>query len=251
MTNNGNIPWTRILVEGSAIVVSILFAFWIDAWWGERQERQAEHNYLIALEKDFGEARISLENQVDRVLLLFSQIDQVLSVIADTRTTDLPETFSGLVGSAYGIPRPVIVTGTYEDMVNSGSLRLLRNEGLRVAMAEFMSILKIAEFHSNLNVQTYWALHAPFVNKHLLMSEFGWSVEDSDGADRTVTYMMGSAISQSFEPNIDAVRTQEFWNLMTGWKVLHGDQLNQVIRARNLSIEILSMLNEEIEPGSR
>lgn len=251
MKNTSNVPWSRILAEGGAIVISILLAFWIEAWWSENQERQAELDYLIALHKDFSETRESLEIQVDRVSLLFNQVDEVLGVIADKKTTDLPDTFSKMVGNAYALPRPVTVTGTYEDMVNSGSLRLLRNEDLRVAMAEFMGVLEIVEFHSNLNVQTYWALHAPFVNQHLLMSEFGWSVEDNEGTDRTVTYMVEPAIGQPFRSNADAVKTQEFWNLMIGWKVLYNDQLGQVIRARNLNIEILNMLNDEIGLDSR
>ncbi len=251
MSKNLEVSWPTITVEGGAIIVSILLAFSIQAWWDERQDRQSEIDYLIALQKDFSETRESLENQVDRVVALFDQVDQVLSVIADTKTTNLPDAFSEMVGQAYLIPRPVSVTSTYEDMVNSGSLSLLRNEDLRVAMAEFMSILKIVEFHSNMNVQTYWTLHAPFINQHLLMNEFGWNAKDNEGADRDVTYMVGPAIKHLFRLNVDAVRTQEFWNLMIGWKALHNDQLIQVIRARNLSTEILSMLNDGIESDSR
>jgi hypothetical protein len=34
-----NIPWKRLSAEGLAIVVSILLAFWIDAWWDTRKDR--------------------------------------------------------------------------------------------------------------------------------------------------------------------------------------------------------------------
>ena len=34
------IPWLRVWVEGVVIVVSILLAFGIQAWWDERQESQ-------------------------------------------------------------------------------------------------------------------------------------------------------------------------------------------------------------------
>ena len=33
------IPWLRVFAEGAVIVVSILLAFGIDAWWEGRQER--------------------------------------------------------------------------------------------------------------------------------------------------------------------------------------------------------------------
>jgi len=251
MTNNGNIPWSRILTEGGAIVISILLAFWIDAWWSERQERQAELDYLIALQKDFGETRDNLQSHIDRVAALFDQVNQVLNVIADTNAAELPDAFSKMVGDAYVIPHPVAVTGTYEDMVNSGNLRLLRDEELRVTMAEFMNILENLEFHSNLTVQTFWALHAPFINERLLMNEFGWSVEDNNSTDLSVTYLVDPAIDHPFRLNADAVRTREFWNLMIGWKVLYSDQLERAVRARNLSFEVTDMISADIEYYSR
>ena len=39
--------------EGAAIVVSILLAFAIDAWWEERQERTEEQQILLDLADEF------------------------------------------------------------------------------------------------------------------------------------------------------------------------------------------------------
>ena len=36
------IPWTTLFIEGVAIVVSILLAFAIDAWWDQRKGRAEE-----------------------------------------------------------------------------------------------------------------------------------------------------------------------------------------------------------------
>ena len=152
LTKPEHIPWKRITVEGLAVVVSILLAFGIDAWWSEKQERLAELEYLIALQKDFLETQEGLDDQVEDVSRLFDRVDQVLMVIADIQTTELPESISRMVGDAYSIPRPIPITGTYEDMVNSGSIQLIRNDDLRVLLAEFMGILEVMEFHSNLNL---------------------------------------------------------------------------------------------------
>ena len=46
------VPWLRILAEGSAIVVSILLAFGIQAWWEDRQERAVETALLTGLIED-------------------------------------------------------------------------------------------------------------------------------------------------------------------------------------------------------
>jgi hypothetical protein len=42
-----DIPWKRLFVEGTAIVVSILLAFGIDAWWQDRQIRKEEHAKMV------------------------------------------------------------------------------------------------------------------------------------------------------------------------------------------------------------
>ena len=46
------VPWPRIFAEGLAIVVSILLAFGIQAWWEERQERAVEKALLTGLVED-------------------------------------------------------------------------------------------------------------------------------------------------------------------------------------------------------
>jgi hypothetical protein len=46
------VPWPRIVAEGIAIVVSILLAFGIQAWWEERQERAMERALLTGLVED-------------------------------------------------------------------------------------------------------------------------------------------------------------------------------------------------------
>jgi hypothetical protein len=53
--NTDNAPQVsirRLIAEGSAIVVSILFAFSIDAWWDERQERDVVQDLLVGLLDD-------------------------------------------------------------------------------------------------------------------------------------------------------------------------------------------------------
>lgn len=54
-----SIPLPRIFAEGAIIVVSILLAFWIDAWWQDRSENIVEVQYLGALREDL---KISLES---------------------------------------------------------------------------------------------------------------------------------------------------------------------------------------------
>jgi len=50
MLRNREIAWQRIAAEGVAIVISILLAFSIQAWWENRTERINELEVLTALQ---------------------------------------------------------------------------------------------------------------------------------------------------------------------------------------------------------
>jgi len=60
MTETRKIAWKRLAIEATAIVVGILLAFAIDAWWEERRERQAEIVLLERLRTDFSEIHAAL-----------------------------------------------------------------------------------------------------------------------------------------------------------------------------------------------
>ncbi len=60
MDKDKYIPWRRTLVEGTAIVLSILLAFWIDAWWNERQQQDEEDILLRSLNVDLQQKQVRL-----------------------------------------------------------------------------------------------------------------------------------------------------------------------------------------------
>jgi hypothetical protein len=56
-----SIPWPRILAEGGAIVVSILLAFGIQAWWERRIAIEAEGQLLGFVETDMARNRVEIQ----------------------------------------------------------------------------------------------------------------------------------------------------------------------------------------------
>jgi len=55
VSNNQAIPWARLSAEAAAIVLSILVAFAIDAWWDRSQEERQLVATLETLEAEFAE----------------------------------------------------------------------------------------------------------------------------------------------------------------------------------------------------
>jgi hypothetical protein len=131
------IDWRRIVIEAMAIVVSILLAFGIDAWWDERQERQEERRLLQSLQAEFTATRRLLEDALadhrrvrDQAISLthfgmsggtlpppvFEQPVQLVNVLTDVITFH---------------PK----TGALDGALASGHLDLITNYALRDALA--------------------------------------------------------------------------------------------------------------------
>ena len=57
---------------------------------------------------------------------------------------------------------------------------------------------------------------------------------------------MGEPPKAPFETDFTAVRTRQFWNLISDWATVYGDQLGPSIQAKSLCRELLVILDEEI-----
>ena len=78
MADLQKIQWRRIAVESVAIVISILFAFAIDAWWEERQERVEETEILVGLEQEFRETQTLIEDKLRQYGLMKTAVAELL-----------------------------------------------------------------------------------------------------------------------------------------------------------------------------
>lgn len=125
------IPWARILAEGVAIVVSILLAFGIQAWWDGRQDRAEEQEMLRGLEVDFA---ANADRLVQVIGLNEAHEDRLfrLGQIGGDSLSGLPP--DSLI--QYG--RALFATntfdprdGTLDGALSSGKLELIRDESLQ------------------------------------------------------------------------------------------------------------------------
>ena len=97
MVKSREIPWPRILAEGTAIVLSILLAFAIDAWWEERRDAAAQRAQLQSLLGEFKEARSQLELQVRGLENSLSGTIRILELMGPAATDEaLQETRAAL-----------------------------------------------------------------------------------------------------------------------------------------------------------
>ena len=130
--------WGRVLAEGLLIVLSILLAFGIEAWWGERGEGLAEIEALAGLRDDFTEnvqrlAAVKADHAKirDAAVRLLGMTGPDVEVVASELALDT------LVMALIGGPKVFPVTATYDALIASGRIDLLKSAELRRRLAEW------------------------------------------------------------------------------------------------------------------
>ena len=105
------LAWSRLLVEGLVIVVSILLAFAIDAWWDDRQQaeeaRLQVERVVTELESNIGR----LESQIERLEV----------------TTAAAKRFLSKFGPAPGPVTKTEVAELFDELYSSGTIALSRS----------------------------------------------------------------------------------------------------------------------------
>jgi hypothetical protein len=135
MDGRSSARWTRALVEGLVIVVSILLAFAIDAAWAERQERIEEAAVLDGLAREFAGYRTSLEARVAQHTDMMSAMEAILRAIdAGAWTTDA-WTVEQALWLSLNPPTSDLGNGVRDALVQGGRLQIISDRALREKLA--------------------------------------------------------------------------------------------------------------------
>ena len=139
MHERNDISWKRILAEGGAIVASILLAFAIDAWWVDRNEIERERRILTALLVEFEQNQELLRQARDRYERSYVDALKILEYV-DAEPTEIDHAELGrLIRSALTNQTYHLESGTFDGLLASGELNLIRNEALRIRLAAWPS----------------------------------------------------------------------------------------------------------------
>lgn len=130
---------SRVL-EGLGIVLSILLAFGIDAWWVDRQVQGELQQHLLALVADVEVARQGFEDRIER----YSEADKTIGRLVGAAQAypsglaELEPLFFELGPfTTYRPPQAAL-----DDLVNSGTMAQIKDDDVRGAVAGYVRALE-------------------------------------------------------------------------------------------------------------
>ena len=182
------ISWRRVLVEGLVIVVSILLAFGIEAWWQERGDRSAERDALVALHAEFTEIRERLQENTlfpGELAAVEALFERVQALPLEGGALSVPDTMlsRAVSGVTFESATPVL-----DGLISSGRLEFIQDQSVRVAVSEWQHWLtQLDEFEIEASTFTNMQLRPALVSRGDVASalatarSFGYVEIDPDG----------------------------------------------------------------------
>jgi len=155
MPNSQNIPWKRLTAEGTAIVLSILLAFAIDAWWDEVQTARQQAKLVLALQQDFETTKGRLESSIEKANSLISRTDGFFEAVKSDDPVPI-DSIRHLGGGAFYKISFEPALSAYESAVATGRLGLIESPKLLEAITEFNQARENYELHDRMTADIHY-----------------------------------------------------------------------------------------------
>ena len=205
MKTDREIPWLRITVEGGAILLSILLAFWIDAWWDDRADRQQERALLNALSQDFHAAREEFETISAGHRRVIRSMEQILywaeaGAVPEADRLDVDVRLSNV------FYRPTFdpPMGAVDTILASGRLDLLGNPTLVTELTRWSSLVKDLNEHEDAAANHFYETVYPYLSANLNIQDL----------DKDIPYPGGIPWPQQPADAYLLVANREFHNII-------------------------------------
>lgn len=195
--NSTGRPRLRYLAEGTAIMLSILLAFGIEAWWQERGERLEEREVLRGLATEFSAYQERLIRDASRARAAQRLLAEVLAV-GPPEYSGVPPVAAVDSSLFYMVVVPTLDVdgGTLDALLTSGRLELIQDVRLRARLASWPRLigdirdneLATREFVIQVVHPLFSEYGAPLARAGEAVHEGSWPTEVISSADAMSIY---------------------------------------------------------------
>ena len=237
MTASQNIPWTRLAVEATAIVASILLAFAIDAWWADRETEQSQSAQLRALRDEFSVNLKSLDIIVQTHDYSARRLESLIAQIRDANDMTQVTVPDAVLVPLVAWRTSDISTGTLDGLLSSGKLAEIDNSDIRQSLAAWPSEVGNAQEDEN--------LARDFVENVVVQSLLGQGILEPAYRSRPLPDDLGEEIEVDSSTTFSI--SPELIELAT-IRIIHSQMASQSISQLRVRIrQILELIDAELE----
>lgn len=134
------IDWNRLALEGVVIIISILLAFAIEAWWGTEKEQAAERAQFARVVEELRNNAIILDQGIKDLDGTISGASELLSWMGPVQADATPRNIGNAFDMMFGTRLPSMPHNATDDLLSSGGLLADENVEIRSALTEWRSL---------------------------------------------------------------------------------------------------------------
>ena len=187
MSRLRNIEWHRLGIEAAAIVVSILLAFWIDAWWDLRSQGEEARAYLAALETELLENRRIIDGDLEDLRSWVADSRSFLEDVVSPSAEPSNEQINRMIYETNPSETTPLLTAALEDLKSSGVLPAIESAELRRAIADYDRRLDRVESRLDFVSDNFREYILRYHIQHSSFSESGWE-ENAEVEESLVSF---------------------------------------------------------------
>jgi len=164
--------WPRIAVEGMTIVASILLAFAIDAWWGDRQQREAEQVVLHSLLDDLQAKQVLLADMNQYYRAIYDSAVKLLRIASGSEQEPSEDTLDRLIVDTWWVGSEALWdSAPMNQLVAGGDLSLISSSALVQELASLQVAIERVKFHYRNDANFHETVMTPFLISNVNMAQ--------------------------------------------------------------------------------
>ena len=242
------IPWRRLLTEGAVIVLSILLAFWIDAWWQESEDRERELVVLQALLGELEGMRDDFDSQRDYNEGILAATTQLLEAGASGEQAISQRQVDKLLGDIVWYNAASIwQSATMDLLVSAGDLAALSNMQLVQLLVPLHNRLEAAQGRYRLDEALYREEIIPFLGQNGNLPQILGGIDHAPGVPAW-TYSFPDIHIAEKADHRPLLSDSTFLGLLAAKIDLQHDILNYTLRDLDQDLEeVIEVLKTELD----
>jgi len=227
------IPWSRIAVEGIAIVASILLAFAIDAWWDDRQRAETEQVVLRTLLTDLQGKQVLLTEMNVFSEAIVESVETLLSAASSKEQLLSESSIDRLIGDTWWVSNAAVWdSAPLSQLIAGGNLSDISNPNLVQQLAELQVAIERAKYHSRNDSEFHEDTMTPFMIANSNMSQITATIRHRPGHPEVTIQSRNLGVSEGYRHS-ELLATTEFQNLL----VAKMERLSDILEVGHPGIE--------------
>jgi len=214
MSVERKIPWSRIAVEGIAIVASILLAFTIDAWWGDRQRADAEQVVLQTLLEDLRLKQVLLTDMSRFNKAIVESVETLLRAAAATGPKLSEGTIDNLISDTWWVHNDALWDSAPLNLLTTGgNLALISNPELVQELAALQVAIGRMKNHYRSDGEFHKDTITPFMIANANMAQISATMTHRPGEPQLQIPSPDFGIARSYQHS-ELLSTVAFQNIL-------------------------------------